>query len=229
MGETTAVRPVNGPRAALHDGGRPLERPWRRARPRRLRSRRRLVGVGRPTQPNPTDTCRHVRHDPGVAGRIRPKMYALSVCSFRPGRVHTLESQSAVGLMPVFDRPCMHLYALYAFALKGKWRKKDELPKRLHTLHTKRENVRSCLLLSGFSASVEKCIQTAYRRIRNAYKPVFRDGIVKTMPVIRHCVQLRKCPPSSEDKHVFAAVIDIDGMSKTGVQPNQTRRAAKRP
>ena len=151
------------PRWPSSDGGRPLERPWRRARPRRLRSRRRLVGVGRPTQPNPTDTCRHVRHDPGIAGRIRPKIYALAVCSFRPGRMHTLESQSAVGFMPVFNRLRMHLYALYAFALKGKRRKKDELPKRLHTLHTNVENVRSCLLFIGFRPCGAKmhtnCIQ----------------------------------------------------------------------
>ena len=74
----------------------------------------------------------------------------------------------------------MRLYAVYALPLKGKSQKKDELRKRLHTLHTTMRKVYSALLLPMFPTSGPNCIQTAYTVHTNCIQPTVCEETVNT-------------------------------------------------
>ena len=74
----------------------------------------------------------------------------------------------------------MRLYAVYALPLKGKSQKKDELRKRLHTLHTTMRKVYSALLLPMFPTSGPNCIQTAYTVHTNCIQTTVCEGTVNT-------------------------------------------------
>ena len=117
-----------------------------------------------------------------------------------------------VGFRRVFDRFCMRLYAVYAVPLKGKRRKKDELLKRLHTLHTSMWKVVSALLLSMFPASGLNCIQTAYTVHTNCIQKPFCEENVNVMLVVGH--HARK--PTTVDEHAQTII-------ENNIRPNQTR------
>ena len=72
----------------------------------------------------------------GDSGENRPKSACGSVCTLRFRVRKRLRCLRAVGLRPVPAFSRMRFYAPYAVPLKGKGRKKVQLPKEVHKAHT---------------------------------------------------------------------------------------------